>query len=199
MLDFSRKHPVLFAVGAVIFGMGLGLTSSIVCALVLRGIPVSDDSVSITAEIPMEETRSVVLPNNIPFLTLTEPQEDPGLHRAHLIRVIDGDTFVMCYALSTDTLSLKHIRLLGVDTPELHPRKGTLKEKEAEKLAGNIAKDFSNTVISGAKKVYIKTDGKTDSFGRVLADVMLDSEDTNEKKSLVSLLLESGNGKLWKK
>ena len=78
-------------------------------------------------------------------------------------RVIDGDTF--------ETASGKKVRLIGIDAPELHPKKECLAEE---------AKDFLQNKIEN-KKVLLKKDKEnTDKYGRLLRYVYLNGEFVNE-------------------
>jgi endonuclease YncB( thermonuclease family) len=86
--------------------------------------------------------------------------------------VIDGDTLDGEWRIWADTHRTGRLRLLGVNTPELHPRTGTTAEREAEKAAALAAKAYVETTLAGAKAVTMTTDWAADSFGRILAGVL---------------------------
>ena len=86
---------------------------------------------------------------------------------ANVIRVIDGDTFVLeleseidfgFYVIDTKRWTTR-FRLYGIDCPELHT------------AAGTDAKEFAeNWLADNAEKLRART-YKADDFGRWLADV----------------------------
>lgn len=87
--------------------------------------------------------------------------------RGDVARVIDGDTFV----LKTG----QHVRLIGVNTPELHhPTLG-------EQPYGKEAKEHLEKLIMG-KKLRLDLDVQThDKYGRLLAYVYVDDIFVNAK------------------
>ena len=89
------------------------------------------------------------------------------------------------------------LRLLGVDTPELRPRKGTAAEKAAEKQAALAALAYVRETLDKAQAIYIVTDWKSDSFGRVLAEIKY--RDAAGTHDLAAMLLETGHAKVYKK
>ena len=89
---------------------------------------------------------------------------------ATTVRVIDGDTAVMSGAVWPDLTATMHVRVLGVDTPEL---RGTTLE-DAKK-----AKAFTEAWLGvGPVTLTIGCTGQParDSFGRVLAVVTRDGK-----------------------
>jgi len=118
-------------------------------------------------------------------------------YRAFVLRVVDGDTLDMVVDKGFGDFSKQRIRLFGVNTPELHPRKGTPEQREAEKIAANKAKDRVTELMLG-KECVIRT-SKTGNFGRWLAEVYLPDDivsqlgriaDEVPPRSLNELLLE---------
>lgn len=91
------------------------------------------------------------------------------------IKVVDGDTIdayiqiPMGFKITASTT--QRLRLMGIDTPELRPRRGTDEEKAAEKEAAKKAKQYVSNMILD-KKIKIQT-YKADSFGRYLADIWI--------------------------
>lgn len=97
-----------------------------------------------------------------------------------VVRVVDGDTFVIKYNEKDEK-----IRLIGVDTPEsVHPNE----EKNTE--FGKEVSNFAKEMLSG-KQVNLEFDvEKRDKYGRLLAYVYLDGQMYNK------LLLQKGYAKL---
>lgn len=104
-------------------------------------------------------------------------------HNITLNRVIDGDTVDVDIHLGFDiTLSNQRIRLIGIDTPEIHS------SDQEEKYYGNLAKDAvinwierlkseskskskSNTNSNSNLQLVYNQDDYRDKFGRILADL----------------------------
>ena len=97
-----------------------------------------------------------------------------------VVRVVDGDTFVINYNGKEEK-----VRLIGVDTPEsVHPNKN----KNTE--FGNTVSRYSKKMLTG-KQVAIEFDvEQRDKYGRLLAYVYLDGHMYNK------MLLERGYAKL---
>lgn len=107
----------------------------------------------------------------------------------HVARVVDGDTLKLSNG--------ERIRLIGVDTPELHysskllrDAKRTHKDIRVIQELGSEAKNFTSNLCLG-KKVRLEFDvEKRDRYGRLLAYVYLeDGTFVNAK------ILEEGYGK----
>jgi endonuclease YncB( thermonuclease family) len=109
-----------------------------------------------------------------------------------VIRVVDGDTFVVEFALfptehyQYPKFLVQHkVRLLGVDTDEL-------KSKDAlEKAHAYEAKDFTTQQLLN-QDIIVQATGE-DAFGRLLAKVYLNEVEFN------SVLLEKGLAKIYKR
>lgn len=91
--------------------------------------------------------------------------------------VIDGDTFKGDAILPLDIKKGITVRVLGLNSPELH--KGT----DMEKAEGIRAKWKANSLLQG-KTVKITTAGE-DKYGRTLADVTL-PDGTNFTKTMIA-------------
>ncbi len=102
--------------------------------------------------------------------------------KARVARVIDGDTFVI-----SDS---QHVRLLGVDTPEL-----ARLNKPAQPFADS-AKYLTQSLING-KMVKLTFDGKTyDIFGRILAYVWLTNVNGKDSVFIQAELLKRGYARI---
>lgn len=86
-------------------------------------------------------------------------------YKALVLRVIDGDTFEAQIDYGCRTFGKWTIRLLGIDTPELHA-----KEPEV-RAAAKAAADYLRSLING-KEITIHTE-KADSWDRLLGEVYL--------------------------
>mgnify|MGYP002624652677 CR=1 FL=1 len=97
-------------------------------------------------------------------------------YNAKITNVVDGDTFDMDIDLGFYTHIHVRTRLLEVDTPE--------KRGSKEKELGLIVTEYASKLLTG-KNVVIESKGldqspNTDSFGRWLVKVYLDSESLAE-------------------
>lgn len=119
-----------------------------------------------------------------------------SVYPVNLIGVVDGDTMDIEIEVWNDITITKRIRLLGVDTPELHPHEGTDAEKSIEITNAKKAKEF--TLAATQKNVlYFASSGKNDSFGRSLGYVLW--IDGDKAYNLGEELLKSGLAKTFKK
>jgi micrococcal nuclease len=97
-------------------------------------------------------------------------QTSTGRKTATLVRVIDGDTYVLQVGLTRQT-----VRLLNVDCPELSQTYGLEAVQQARRL------------LAFSRQITLTTRKYLDKYGRQLGHVWL------EGKSLDSLLLVSGS------
>jgi micrococcal nuclease len=158
-----------------------------------RSVPGAEQSAPAAPPIP----EKIAVPEPV----RTQPREAPVLHRypvEKVLRVVDGDTFDVRFAIWEDIVLVKRLRLLGVDTPELRPRSGTEAEREAEKEAARAARAYVEETLTSAAAVFVVTDWKSDSFGRVLAGVRYVDESGTEY-DLAAKLLESGHAEPYEK
>lgn len=112
------------------------------------------------------------------------PAED-YTRNAKVMRVVDGDTLDLAIDLGFSTWIYRRVRILGVNCPET---KGESKE------AGKRAKEFARRwcALAGCA-VTVRTHlDKTDSFGRVLAEIW------NGSQSLGRELIASGNATAYR-
>lgn len=90
-------------------------------------------------------------------------------YKAKVDRIIDGDSIVLDIDLGFNTwLNKQHIRLHGIDTPEIRTR------DLVEKQQGNLAKARVEELIKVGDSVIIKTIlDKHEKFGRILGIIEL--------------------------
>ena len=63
-----------------------------------------------------------------------------GTHLCKIKKVYDGDTPTIIIKINTEFFAF-NVRLIGLDTPEIHPRNENLLEKEIEHLLGIKARN----------------------------------------------------------
>jgi len=121
-----------------------------------------------------------------PFTKYLEAKEE----FCYVERVVDGDTLKLSDG--------RRIRLIGVDTPELHYSRKLLSDARSSnkniktiQAMGKRASDFTKS-LCGGKKVRLQTDvEKYDKYGRTLAYVYLEDETFVNAK-----ILEEGYGQV---
>lgn len=106
---------------------------------------------------------------------------------AKLLRVVDGDTADVMIDLGFDTWVKARLRFKGIDTWE--KRTKDLVEKEKGKAASAFTQEY---LEKNEGNFVIQSYGKG-KYGRVLAEIFIDGEDT----SLNKLLIENGHAKVY--
>lgn len=119
------------------------------------------------------------------------------VYLADLAGIVDGDTMDIHLHVWSDTILVRRVRLAGIDTPELRPRKGTPDERAAEKIKALAAKVFVTQRLTSATQVYFKTFDKSGPFGRVLGTLYYQNE--TGVHNLSTELLVAGHAMPWKK
>ena len=113
--------------------------------------------------------------------TLTIMQDGTYLiYPADITRVLDGDTVDLKFRIWVDLVKEARIRLLGIDAPEI---------RGEEKLRGLITAAYLKDRITG-RRAYLKTDGKSDKYGRLLGIILVASDDGKTKIDLNKEMLE---------
>jgi endonuclease YncB( thermonuclease family) len=99
-----------------------------------------------------------------------------------LTRVIDGDSIVADIDLGFNTFTNRHIRLWGIDTPEIRTR--DLEEKER----GFVSKARVDELMESCKGEFILESRGLDKFGRSLGIIwiQLPNENINLNETLVT-------------
>jgi endonuclease YncB( thermonuclease family) len=98
----------------------------------------------------------------------------PPIDYGKVVKVYDGDTITVAARLpypASPTYRI-HIRLAGIDTPEM---KGN---GEAEKAIATKARDALHELIYG--KIVLISNRTTEKYGRVLADIWLGNIHVNQ-------------------
>jgi micrococcal nuclease len=133
------------------------LLSSVLIALLSwgRGIDQNpSDPTQPTPQAPNTSTTSAA-EIDIKATEITPANTSPIAKKISVARVIDGDTFV----LNTG----EHVRLIGIDTPELHPRDGTGIQCYAGEAAQRLVE------LTFQKEVRLEKDkSETDRYKRLL-------------------------------
>jgi micrococcal nuclease len=115
-------------------------------------------------------------------------------YKAKVVRVIDGDTIVCDIDLGFDNwIHNEHVRLLGINTPEVRTR------DVIEKAAGLEAKLYVERFLNVYEgNVILETaydsGGK---YGRTLANVYVVHEDTDDLVNLNERLIDEGYAVLY--
>lgn len=135
--------------------------------------------------------------------TTTTTSDDTGpksSYQVEVVRVIDGDTFEVEFQDG----HTEDIRLLGVDTPEVHVENNPAEfegiptdqnGKDWLRDWGHKASEFARTQLAG-KTITIKTDEQADrhgSYGRLLVYAYADSGG----KSFNEQLIEQGYARMY--
>lgn len=111
-----------------------------------------------------------------------------GIYKAKVVRCYDGDT-LFCVMMYNNVLSQFRVRLLGYNSPEMKPKKGTYKTDEEKleiiKKAKECKEILEKLVLN---KIVTLTVEKFDDFGRLLAYVKVGELDVNY------FMLEQGFG-----
>lgn len=114
------------------------------------------------------------------------------IYKCKLIRVIDGDTIEALIDLGFDTWTMRTIRLINIDTPEIRTKDLT------EKKFGLIAKEevisILSKTINDENEIYFYLQSiDYDSWGRCLGIV-----ETIDGVNLNEYLLENGFAEEYK-
>jgi micrococcal nuclease len=107
-------------------------------------------------------------------------------YRAKVLRIIDGDTAVLCIDKGMHEFAIEKVRLAGIDAPEMRPRVGTTEQRDAEKVLAAKATDRLRELIDG-EEIIIRT-AKTGKYGRYLGYLYL----PDGKNTANQLLLDEG-------
>lgn len=110
-------------------------------------------------------------------------------YKAKLVRVIDGDSIVLDIDLGFEIeLKNKHIRLIGINAPEVRTR--DLEEKRLGFLAKDFVEDLFKQVEEGGGKIVLVSHNY-DKFGRILGEILLTFQ--NATINLNEELLRTGH------
>lgn len=154
------------AIGSIV-----GLILAIICAKYGIDLAEYEDEINVLTdkEINKESTNVKYNKTNV-----------EGLETYKVVRVVDGDTFVINYNGKEE-----RVRLIGVDTPEsVHPN------EEKNTAFGKKVSNFSKEKLTN-KEVQIEFDvSQRDKYGRLLCYAYVDGEMYNK------LLLREGLAKV---
>lgn len=120
------------------------------------------------------------------------PPPAPSAGKARVTRVVDGDTLNVLFARAGNSEPQKvTVRLLGINTPELHARPGTRKEDFTVQPHAQEARDFLARLCPEGSEIAIE-EHNNDKYGRLLGIILLpDGRDANR------LLVEAGLAKTY--
>lgn len=80
---------------------------------------------------------------------------------------IDGDTVRIQARVWPNILVEEHVRLLGIDTPEMRAA------ATCERVLAQAAKQATADILTAGKRITISSNSR-DSFGRILGEVRVD-------------------------
>ena len=157
---------------------------------------ISTTTRSTTTTPPPSTTTSIT-----PTTTTEEPVDSSPQTSwtVEVVRVVDGDT----YEVEFPDGHTENVRLLGVDTPEVHVENTpdefegiptTQDGKDWLRDWGHKASEYARTQVAG-ETVTIKTDDRADrrgSYGRLLVYVY-----TDDRKSVNEMLIEQGYARMY--
>lgn len=109
------------------------------------------------------------------------------IYRAHVVHVVDGDTYDVDVDLGMNVHVRERVRLYNVDTPEVYG----VKKDSVEYAAGMAASTFVRDLIEG-RDVWIETykDAKG-KYGRYIATVYIDDD---MQRDLGTEIINEGHG-----
>ena len=108
-------------------------------------------------------------------------------YKCKLMRVVDGDTADAMIDLGFDVWVKQRLRFKGVDTWEKRTR------NKAEKVKGLAASAFTKEHLERNDGVFTIQSFGVGKYGRVLAEIFIDGEET----SLNKLLIENGHAYVY--
>jgi micrococcal nuclease len=116
------------------------------------------------------------------------------LYEAEVVRVVDGDTLDVVIDLGLRVFHRTHLRLIGVNTPEVFGVKQGTPEYEAGKRASDFTAQWLSQNCGTAWKVQVETH-KSEKYGRWLAVVTpIQIAGAEKKQSLNNALVAQGWG-----
>lgn len=98
----------------------------------------------------------------------------PPISGGTVIKVYDGDTITIANRLpyTKSPLYRFSVRIKGIDCPEIRG------SNESERICAQIAKDFVYNLVMDQN--IILDNMKTDKYGRILADVLVEGENLGD-------------------
>lgn len=105
---------------------------------------------------------------------------DDYVRRAHVVRVIDGDTVEICIELGFDITMTRSCRLAHINAPELHG---------ATAVEGKAAKVYLEAMLRVGAQVRCKTVKVSDKYGRYVAELNL----LDDTRSINDRMVEAGH------
>lgn len=103
--------------------------------------------------------------------------EPSYVYKAEVIRVIDGDTYEVAVDLGFHVHTIQHLRLEGINTPELNTPGG----RNAKLFVESVLRVYGTTVTVRTKKTFAMT------FNRYIAYIEL-----SDGESMGAKLTEAG-------
>lgn len=86
------------------------------------------------------------------------------IYNAELIRIVDGDTYLMDLDLGFNLRLTKHVRLFGLDTPELS-------KKNSKKVATELVDLITKVCTYNSNRKIVVMSKELDMYGRILGEI----------------------------
>ena len=172
----------------IVIGKATALTAPV--KLVIKKVNTDDDGIPDTFILRGELQKEPV------FLAKAKAKEpdlikQPYLIKATCTRVADGDTI----KVTLSDGSIRNVRLVGIDTPEVWRKTGTGWAEDPEPGAKKASK-FTKKEVPVGQTIYLDVDDEEpeDRYGRMLALVYTDLSDAKKgpRYSLNAKLLQKG-------
>lgn len=128
---------------------------------------------------PFKEGEFVTEKKGKPVKLKDAQEKDLFTFRAHVIKVIDGDTFAAVLELGFGFTTVQTLRLRALDAPEIESAEG----REAKEFLASVIASLPATSLGGRAKqspILIRTH-RSDKYDRYLADVFVNGEYVNQK------------------
>ena len=104
------------------------------------------------------------------------------VYRARLVRVVDGDTCDLTVDVGFHMTTTQRFRLLGINTPELHSKDLTERERA---VAATQALTSMLSQGGGDWPLLVRTQ-KSDAFGRWLAEIWIENNSLHVNDALLA-------------
>lgn len=109
--------------------------------------------------------------------------------RCYVVRVVDGDTYVLLVDRGWMEAAVITVRLANIDTPE------RFTGSEVERIRGRLAYEYAKGLTLGCWGVLVTT-MDPDKYGRILAaDILVRSHLSDELVSVTDRLIAEGHEK----
>lgn len=163
---------------SLITGLFLVVLSFVAGRLSREKLPVSVAGILPVRIENIADPADTAKPSDSPGLSDDKPEK--GILVERIVSIYDGDTF------RADLKNLPPligrnigIRLAGIDTPEIHPKKGTPADREEEKKLAIKARDALRDILGKARVIRLKK-ARRGKYFRIVAQVYADGRNVTQ-------------------